>query len=321
MTATGLLVGTFPPRRCGIATYNAQLSTAEGWIPFVASPESPVSRRIPAFLRAASRVDRIRISFDPYALACGSFQAIWTFALLLAAGATRFEILVHEPWPERPYRLGLANVLYRAFCRRASWVLHVPSQRESLTRRFGSELRTILTDHGAHFRKVYDGDRATARRELGIGDQEIWLGIGFVTAAKGFSCFAKAFLEHDRDNALVVVVGTVRTAIAADLAEAGRLREIAAASGGRAEFRDGFVDDEDFDRWIAAADVVVLPYLETSTSGVVERARLFEKTVLARDLPGLRDVLAQNPRAVLYREGDLTEAMGRAASLSAGTTA
>ena len=316
MSSRGLLVGTFPPRRCGIAAYNDQLARAGGWIPFPASPESPVSLHLPSFLRAIAGAAAVRISFDPYAIACGSFQALLAYPVLLVVGRRRFEIVVHEPWPLRPYRLGLANLLYRAFCRGATWLVHVASQEETLRGRFGHGVRTRHVEHGGHFRRAYAGDRASARRELGLDGAEIWLCIGFVAAAKGFSRFVQAFLERSRPGARVVVVGTVRTPEAVDLAEADRLAEVCASSGSRAEFRDGFVDDEGFDRWIAAADVVVLPYLGISTSGVVERARLFGKVVLARDLPGLRDVLEGDPRGVLYRDEQLAEAIERAGSLA-----
>jgi glycosyltransferase involved in cell wall biosynthesis len=321
MSGPGLLVGTFPPRRCGIASYNAQMVSSEGWAVFDASPEAPVSRRLGAFLRAARGHEVVRVSFDPYALACGSIQALWTYAVLLQLGAARFEIVVHEPWKGRAYGLGLANRLYRLFCRRATWLLHVPSQEGRLEREFGFPLRTRMLPHGGHFVRAWAGDLPTARAELGLGDGELWLCIGFVAAAKGFAPFARAFASLRRPNATAVVVGSVRTPLPADLAESQALGAAAASSDGRIEFRDEFVDDVSFDRWIAAADVVVLPYLETSTSGVVERARLFGKVVLARDLPGLRDVLEHDPRGVLYRDEDLPAAVERAASLARGEAA
>lgn len=314
-------MGTFPPRRCGIASYNAQMVASEGWEAFDASPEAPVSRRLLAFLRAARGHEVVRVSFDPYALACGSFQALWTYAALLLLGAGRFEIVVHEPWKGRAYALGPANLLYRAFCRRAAWRLHVPSQKALLEREFGCALRTDMLSHGGHFVRAWDGDRETARAELGLGAGEIWLCIGFVAAAKGFAEFLRAFASLRRPDASAVVVGSVRAPLPADLAEAQAIRDAVATGAGRLVFRDEFVDDASFDRWIAASDVVVLPYRETSTSGVVERARLFGKVVLARDLPGLRDVLGHDPRGVLYLDEELPEAVARAASLAQGGSA
>ncbi|MEM7274719.1 MAG: hypothetical protein AAF547_16665, partial [Actinomycetota bacterium] len=58
-----------------------------------------------------------------------------------------------------------------------------------------------------------------------------------------------------------------------------------------------FVSDVEFDLWLQAADAVVLPYREIWSSGVVERARLFEVPVLASDLPELRD---QAPEGTVF---------------------
>jgi hypothetical protein len=55
------------------------------------------------------------------------------------------------------------------------------------------------------------------------------------------------------------------------------------------ELRIEYVSDERFDTWLVAADVVVLPYRYIWSSGVLERARLYDRPVIASDVGGLRD--------------------------------
>jgi len=314
----GLLVGTWPPRRCGIAAYNEQMRRAEDWSPFDASPERPLSFRLGSFLRAVRGHRTVRISFDPYALACGSFQALWTYPLLIALQRVRrVEIVVHEPWAPVAYGFPAANALYRAFCRRAAWRVHVPSQVAPLEAAFGAGLSVEPLPHGNHFRRAYEGDREQARVELGIAATEAWLCIGFVAAAKGFSDFSRAFVGLPANGSRLFVVGSVRAPKSADLGEAEALRVLSTGSDGRMEFHESFVDDAEFDRWIAASDVVVLPYRETSTSGVVERARLFGKVVLVRDLPGLREAVAGDSRGVVYTDDAFEDGVARVRSLLA----
>jgi hypothetical protein len=50
-----------------------------------------------------------------------------------------------------------------------------------------------------------------------------------------------------------------------------------------------FVADSEFDLWLQAADTVIVPYREIWSSGVVERAALFDRQLIASDLPQLRD--------------------------------
>jgi len=310
----GLLVGTWPPRRCGIASYNAQLAAEEGWTAFDAAPETPVAFRLLSFLRAVRGKSVVRISFDPYALACGSIQALWLYPILLIIGARKFEIVVHEPWKSRAYRSWIANWMYVRFCRNAQWLLLAPSQGTSLMEAFGPGLRTRSIPHGAHFRPSFEGSREDARKDLGLDGGRVWLCIGFISAAKGFSRFVTEFVRLGGEG-MVWVVGSVRTAITSDEQEARILRELSQEHPAAVSFHEEFVDDEQFDRWIQASDVVVLPYLETSTSGVVERARLYGKVVLARDLPGLRDVLVDDPRSVLYMDDTFAQGLGKAGAL------
>src|SRR3546814_3813969 len=52
-------------------------------------------------------------------------------------------------------------------------------------------------------------------------------------------------------------------------------------------FRPGYVSDEEFDRWLVAADCLVLPYREIWSSSVIERAGIYGVPVIATDVGGL----------------------------------
>ena len=52
-----------------------------------------------------------------------------------------------------------------------------------------------------------------------------------------------------------------------------------------------FVSDELFDTWLIACDYVVIPYREIWTSGVLGRAKLFEKKCIVRNVGGLKEQL------------------------------
>ena len=54
-----------------------------------------------------------------------------------------------------------------------------------------------------------------------------------------------------------------------------------------------------FDRWIVAADTVVLPYRHIWSSSVAERAALFGRPVIATRVGGLADQVGAMPGAVL----------------------
>jgi glycosyltransferase involved in cell wall biosynthesis len=74
---------------------------------------------------------------------------------------------------------------------------------------------------------------------------------------------------------------------------------------------DSYVDDGDFDRWVAAADWVVLPYRRSWSSGVLARAHAFGTPAIVSGVGGLREQAGSGDMVVEDDEG-LRRAMRRA---------
>jgi glycosyltransferase involved in cell wall biosynthesis len=115
--------------------------------------------------------------------------------------------------------------------------------------------------------------RAQARKDLGLDDIPIALLLGQVRPYKGIGFLAETWprVAARLPRARLLVVGE-----AYDSAELGRLE-------GRAgvEVRRGFIPEGDIDRWAAAADVLVLPYVVGTHSGVLHRGLAAGTPVLA----------------------------------------
>jgi len=71
-----------------------------------------------------------------------------------------------------------------------------------------------------------------------------------------------------------------------------------------ATLHSGYVSDELFDRWIVAADTVVLPYRNIWSSGVLERAGLFGVPVIATRVGGLSEQAATQLDVRLVEDDD-----------------
>ena len=65
---------------------------------------------------------------------------------------------------------------------------------------------------------------------------------------------------------------------------------------------ESYLSDEDFDTWLIASDVVVAPYREIWSSGVVARAKLFNKSVIVSHVGGLSEQIAEND--IIYENED-----------------
>ncbi len=202
--------------------------------------------------------------------------------------------------------------------------VHSEEQRDILLEEFRlPEAKVRLFDHGVDFEPRTTADRAQARASLGLPDDEhVFLCIGFVQPHKGFDRAARAFAGAGlgRVGARLDIVGSVRVTDQAARDHASELASIAEREPG-IHTHLGFVGDEMFDRWIVAADTVVLPYRHIWSSSVAERAALFSTPVIATDVGGLGHQVEQMPGSVLVADNAaLGRAMAAAASAAAGAT-
>ena len=59
------------------------------------------------------------------------------------------------------------------------------------------------------------------------------------------------------------------------------------------EIYDGYIPDQDVEKFFAACDVVVLPYESATQSGIVQIAYGFEKPVIVTNVGGLPEVVVE----------------------------
>jgi glycosyltransferase involved in cell wall biosynthesis len=313
-----LVVSPYPPLRDGIGAYAVQQVRklrAEGHDVEACSPTPTAAHhhlalKGPAGAAALGRLmrgyDRTIIHFHPdvfyKAPSTPGSRTTEGFALGAALrAAPRTEVRIHEldeRWgdPRDP-----SSYATRWMLRGATQVqVHTAEQRDQLLERFGLPAeRVALVDHGADFVAHTTVDREAARAGFGLPpDEHTFLCIGFVQAHKGFDRAVRAFAGLAERGAALHVVGSARVddqQTADHLDELRRLqREIPGV-----HLHLGYVSDEAFDRWIVAADTVVLPYRHIWSSSVAERAALLGRPVIATRVGGLADQVGAMPGAVL----------------------
>ena len=196
-------------------------------------------------------------------------------------------------------------------------MVHTPHEREEFVSAFGVQRsHVVVAEHGQHFARRTRADRDLARRSLGIAaDAFCFLSIGFIQPHKGFDRAVAAFAGLGAKGCRFDVVGSVRVEDPAYLAYLAELEAMVAATEGT-HLHAGFVSDELFDRWIVAADVIVLPYRSIRSSGVLERAALYDRAVIATDVGGLAEQAGHRDLVTLVSNSD-NDAELRAALWSA----
>lgn len=329
-----LVISPYPPVRDGIANYalqqvarlrgqGEQVEVLSPW-PSAAHHHRDLTgpRRVLGLSPLLRGYDRVIVHYHPELFRPRS--GLSPDRILLDAALGRvfastpgLEVLVHEA----DYTLGIGERLvaraHRAMWRRVpSIVVHTERERADFVKAFRVDpARVQVTLHGAHFARRTTLDRAAARRSLGLpADERLFLSIGFLQQHKGFDRAIRAFDGLGQRGCRLFIVGAMRVEDPDVLAHLDELRALAYATPG-VELRLGFVSDEMFDRWIVAADVVVLPYRLIWSSSVVERALLYGRPVIATRVGGLAQQLAAQPLAVLVEDD---EELGQALRTAAG---
>ncbi len=302
-----LIVAPYPPARDGIGAYAVQQATAlraHGHHVEVLSPVPSAAHhhlelrgwRGPlALAKRVPRYDRVVVHFHldlfyPVGASRREKVAITAGLSLAFAAARNVDLIIHEidyNWGRRrSLRLLTARMLRSA----RRMLVHTETERRSLCAAFGLPTSSVtLIRHGSDFLRQTDLDRPAARRRLGVpADPFVFLAIGFVQPHKGFDRAIEAFDDLGSHNCLLYIVGSVRVEDPGYLTHVKELRALASGRPG-VEVRIEYVSDERFDEWLVAADVILLPYRHIWSSGVLERARLYERTVIASSVGGLRD--------------------------------
>lgn len=162
-------------------------------------------------------------------------------------------------------------------------IVHCESAREAVieTYRLPPRLKSKLSviPHG-HYIDWYPNDisRAEARADLDIPDSwTVFLFFGRIHPYKNVTELVRAFGEVDETRARLFIVGQPSTTELAD-----ELREVNQRDE-RVRTDFGYVPDGAVQRYMKAADVVVLPYHDGLTSGAAILAASFERSIIAPD--------------------------------------
>lgn len=309
-----LMVTPYPPVRDGIAAYAVQTVArlrADGHHVETLSPAPSAAhhhlhlvgpRGALALAKRVRRYDRVIVQFHPdFFYPTGSeglSRAIESSALATAFRLARdLEVVVHEVDYSRGRRLGPAALAERVLWRSADRiVVHTEVERADMAKSFGVPIaRVDVGAHGADFIKRVSMTRQEARAHFGLpADGHMFLSIGFIQPHKGFDRAVRAFSGMGAAGCRLDVVGSVRVEEEQYLDYLDELRDLVDSVPG-AHLHEEFVSDTDFDRWLVAADTVVLPYRFIWSSSVFERAALYERPIIATRVGGLADQGAERP--------------------------
>lgn len=342
------LLGNFPPRRCGLATY-----THDSWLSLRAHTPAPrvdvyamddgqvdgygpdIDTLIPqddvaAYHAAADAIDAsgaqilwVQHEFGIFGGEAGSYLLGLVNRVTIPVAVTLHTILEN---PNGSQRSVLESLLDRA----ATVIVMADKGREILERVYNVDpAKVSVIAHGIPDRPV--GNATDARERLNLPERPTILTFGLLSPDKGIADMIEAMpaIRTQCPDAQYIVLGsthphllrhegeTYRDALIARVAELGLQNSV--------NFVDRFLELDELTEWLTAADVYVTPYRNPAqiTSGTLSYAIGLGKAVVSTPYVHATEILSDDHGVLVpFRAPDaLAKAVGGLLTDSAGRTA
>jgi glycosyltransferase involved in cell wall biosynthesis len=190
-----------------------------------------------------------------------------------------------------PIRL-YSRLVGRILSRNAFAITHSEVDKSLITDKYRIPTRKIwVVPHGPYdqYKRM---DKKEARRNLGIKEKEefVILYFGLIREYKGVGYLIDAFnrIPGDKiENFRLLIIGEVWDDIGLEeRKESSPYKE-------KIFIRDEYVSDEEVSVYFSAADVVVLPYLRASQSGVAHIAQTYKIPIIISEVGGLKESMSK----------------------------
>jgi len=223
----------------------------------------------------------------------------------------RFKVVytVHDLLPQESDAHTERDVLEKTYRKVDALIVHAEKNKKELVSAFNVDPdRIYVIPHGSNnlFHANQKISKEVAKSGLGISPtQKVILFFGIIKRYKGLEYLVEAFQEvkEQVNNATLLVVGSIYDADVEGFKYYSRLID-------QIRSRDdvmcvpNYVPFETMDCYFSAADVVVLPYTKTYTSGVLLTAYAAGRPVIVTDTGALSEVVETGKSGVVIPPAD-----------------
>lgn len=173
-----------------------------------------------------------------------------------------------------------------------AYITHSESDKELVAKRYSIAPEKIhVIPHGLYDQYGELLDIKEARKNLSIKDDFVILSFGLIRKYKGTSYLIRAFEQLPTEiieKSRLLIVGEIwedRKELLDQIKASPFYKHITLV--------DEYVPDDKVNVYFSAADVVVLPYLRASQSGIAHIAMSFGKPVIVSEVGGLKESMAK----------------------------
>jgi glycosyltransferase involved in cell wall biosynthesis len=208
----------------------------------------------------------------------------------------------HNLEPHELYHSAWSLLVYRLVARWSDTVIaHSQAARALLEARYGPLPRCVVIPHGSYI-GLYGPprDRAASRAQLGLpADGPVLLNFGALRPYKNIEQLIDVFASLPLEaRGTLLIAGAAKSK-----AYAKELRRRASAVPG-VELRATYIPDEELPTYLTAADLIVLPYRNLLTSGILLWALSYARPVVAPAFGPVRELVQEGQTGFLFTPGD-----------------
>lgn len=185
-----------------------------------------------------------------------------------------------------------------------AYITHSESDKELVAKRYSIAPEKIhVIPHGLYDQYGELLDIKKARKNLSIKDDFVILSFGLIRKYKGTSYLIRAFEQLPTEiieKSRLLIVGEIwedRKELLDQIKASPFYKHITLV--------DEYVPDDKVNVYFSAADVVVLPYLRASQSGIAHIAMSFGKPVIVSEVGGLKESMAKYEGTFFVPPGDV----------------
>ncbi len=323
-------MSTYPPRRCGIATFTHDLAMATGdreivalhpidqTAPYPIEVHHRIRRDVPGdYAHAARAIERcvdvvsIQHEYGIWGGDDGAHVIDFVEALRVPAVATLHTVLEHPTARQRA-------ILSRLIDSVSAAVVMSRSAAALLTTAYGVEAsRLEMIPHGVPDLPLVEP--STVKAGVGVQGRDVILSFGLLSKTKGYELVLDALpaVVAAHPSALYVVVGATHPDLLRAEGEAYRKTLLARVDRlglkDHVRFVDRFVGRVELTHWLEAADIFVTPYpnLDQIVSGTMSYAMGAGRAIVSTPYAYAKELLADG-RGILVPPGspsDLANAL------------
>ena len=215
-------------------------------------------------------------------------------------------VTVHDviPFDNRPLEMKCLDKIYS---RVHALIMHTESGKRLFKDNYKAETPISVVGQGFCLKSDYTRiDNKEAKSHFSIPeDAVVFLYYGTIRPSKGLDILINAIHDaHEKNsNIYLLAAGAFHKSNEEDYRTL--VREQLDASFSTVNF--GFVPQEEEQWYFSAADVLVLPYLEVTQSGVAQLGLMYELPLIATDIGEMSEVCQHGKNGLLIRAGEVSE--------------